>query len=219
MSLSPLSRLRNSASAPTAKAAGAASVLAATLLLSGCSTLGGDAADEPTSDAAFASTAAKKGANADKGDGASDSAAQPAADVLPADTFPEKQADGECPYLDSQWVAETNGQRITYQGVDNRFDTPACLIWSYPEEPQAVVLVREMPDEDAAIEVVDWAAPIKQTEPAEEPAGWSGGRGVIDERAVYAVQKGNVAVAVWSNQLQTVKAELIAKEAIKNLEL
>ena len=36
---------------------------------------------------------------------------------------------------------------------------------------------------------------------------------------VYAVQKGPVAVVVFSNQEQSLKAELIAKEAIKNLNL
>lgn len=193
------------------------SVLTSVALLSGCSAVesvqdslsgNSDAASSsaaPGKDKPAETTTKEKQATADSG--------------LPADTFPEVQADGECPYLDSQWIAETNGQRVTTQGIDNRFDTPACLIWSYPEEPQAVVVVRKMADEDAAIEVVDWAAPIKKTEPAEEPAGWSGGRGVVDERAVYAVQKGDVAVAVWSNQLQTFKAEKIAKEAIKNLGL
>lgn len=193
------------------------SVLTSVALLSGCSAV--ESVQDSlsgSSDAASSSAAPGKGKPAET----TTKEKQPTTDSgLPADTFPEVQADGECPYLDSQWIAETNGQRITTQGIDNRFDTPACLIWSYPEEPQAVIVVREMADEDAAIEVVDWAAPIKKTEPAEEPAGWSGGRGVVDERAVYAVQKGDVAVAVWSNQLQTFKAEQIAKEAIKNLGL
>ncbi|MDU4633562.1 DUF2020 domain-containing protein, partial [Corynebacterium sp.] len=56
------------------------------------------------------------------------------------------------------------------------------------------------------------------TEPASFD-GWEGGRGVVDEHAVYAVQKDTHAVLVWSNQQQTVKSEQIAHEAIANLGL
>jgi hypothetical protein len=75
-----------------------------------------------------------------------------------------------------------------------------------------------MPTEQAAINVVDWAAPITTTEPVDEN-GWSGGRSGNPQGAVYAVQKGPVAVVVFSNQEQSLKAELIAKETIKNLNL
>lgn len=55
---------------------------------------------------------------------------------LPIDATAEVPAgkDGwtECPYLDTQWVADTNGQRMTAVGVDERFDVPACVFWSYP---------------------------------------------------------------------------------------
>ncbi len=124
----------------------------------------------------------------------------------------------DCPYLDSQWVANTNGQRMVGQGIDSRFDTPACVFWSFPEEPQATVIVRRMPTIAAATAVVDWAAPIDTTEIVEEN-GWSGGRGNTDAGAVYAVQKDTIAVVVFSNQHQSVKAESIALESIKNLGL
>ena len=124
----------------------------------------------------------------------------------------------DCPYLDTQWVADTNGQRMTRWGVDKRFGTPACVFWSYPEEPQATVIVREMPSVDEARAVVDAAAPINETELAELD-GWSGGRGVFEEHSVFAVQKDTHAVLVWSNQLQTLKPQLIAQEAISRLGL
>lgn len=128
-----------------------------------------------------------------------------------------------CPYLDTDWVAETNGQRVTGVGIDSRFATPACVFWSYPEEPQLTVLVREMADADAAIAVVDHAAPIATTEPAEDIAGWSGGRAGAGigghDTAVYAVQKNHLAVVVDTNQEQSLKAELVAREVISNLGL
>ena len=147
---------------------------------------------------------------------------------LPHDALPEipggRGSWEECPYLDTEWVSDTNGQRTLGVGVDRRFDTPACVFWSYPEEPHLSVIVRDMPDEDAAIAVVDWAAPIDTTEPAEEPEGWSGGRagaGLVPDRvgSLYAVQKDDKAVVVFTNQDQSLKAELVAKEVIAALGL
>ena len=124
----------------------------------------------------------------------------------------------DCPYIGPGWLEETNGQRLTKQGIDTRFPTPACVFWSYQDDPQATVIVREMPTVEDARAAVDWAAPIDATEPASFD-GWEGGRGVVNEHAVYAVQKDTHAVLVWSNQQQTVKSEQIAHEAIANLGL
>lgn len=140
---------------------------------------------------------------------------------LPSDALPEvpREANTPCPYLDTEWVADTNGQKVTSQGIDERFDVPACVFWSYPDEPQLQVIIRTMPNEKAAVDVVNWAAPIDITEIAEEPEGWSGGRMGFEDRAVYAVQKANIAVVVFSNQSQSLKAELVAKEVITRLGL
>lgn len=127
--------------------------------------------------------------------------------------------------MDTNWVAETNGQRTTGVGIDTRLDTPACVFWSYAQTPpQLTVIVRDMPDEDSAAAVTDWAAPIDTTEPAEDPEGWSGGRAgaaMMPEGlptghngALYAVSKDNKAVVVFTDQEQSIKAELIAKEVI-----
>lgn len=144
----------------------------------------------------------------------------------PADAEPEVVREGstDCPYLETQFVAETNGQKVTASGIDERFDTPACVFWSYPEEPQLEVLVRHTGSEQEARDVVDNFAPVDVTDLAEEPAGWSGGRaggGVIPGRdgAVYAVAKDSVAVVVLTNQKESVKAQLIAEQAIVNLSL
>ncbi|MDK4331031.1 DUF2020 domain-containing protein [Corynebacterium accolens] len=124
----------------------------------------------------------------------------------------------DCPYIDPGWLENTNGERLTKQGIDTRFPTPACVFWSYQDNPQATVIVRDMPSVEDARAAVDWAAPIDATEPASF-AGWEGGRGLVNEQAVYAVQKDTHAVLVWSNQQQTFKSEQIAQEAIANLGL
>ncbi|MCS4490077.1 DUF2020 domain-containing protein [Corynebacterium sp. ES2775-CONJ] len=142
-------------------------------------------------------------------------------DGLAPDAHPEvpREAQDPCPYLDTEWLARTNGQKVTSMGVDSRFVTPACVYWSYPPEPQASIVVRHMPTVDQAIEVVDIAAPIADTEPVDTTDGWSGGRGGGPEGAVYAVQKGSIALVVRTNQPQSVKAELIAEEVIRQLAL
>ncbi len=138
---------------------------------------------------------------------------------LTADTLPDTQGNTDaCPYVDAEWLANTNGQRVLSQGIDTRFDPPACVFWSYGEQPQATVLIRQMPSKSEAYQVVDWAAPIASTDPVDQ-AGWSGGRGVTDSGSVYAVSKDTTAVVVFSDQQQTIKAQLIAEEAIKNLGL
>ncbi|MCT1443568.1 DUF2020 domain-containing protein [Corynebacterium sanguinis] len=136
----------------------------------------------------------------------------------------QKDPAGSCPYLDTQWVAEANGQKVTAIGVDNRFDTPACVFWSYPEEPQLTVMVRHMASPEEAMAVVDWAAPIDYTDPASEPEGWNGGRhggGAVPERigAAYSEAKGPVAVTVFTNQNESVKAQVVAEQVIANLNL
>ncbi|WP_115685678.1 DUF2020 domain-containing protein [Corynebacterium senegalense] len=136
------------------------------------------------------------------------------------DTAPEPApAPAEaCPYLVAQWLAEANGQRVTRVGVDDKFDTPACQFWSYGEQPQLTVLVRHMPTPEEAMAVVDWAAPVATTNPASQPAGWNGGRGGA-EGAVYSVAKRPVAVSVWSDQQESVKAQVVAEQVIATLGL
>ncbi|MDO4909044.1 MAG: DUF2020 domain-containing protein [Corynebacterium sp.] len=125
----------------------------------------------------------------------------------------------DCPYLDTQWVADTNGQRMIAWTTDTRFITPACVYWSYQDDPQATIIVRHMDNAEDARKVVDWAAPIDYTNPASEPAGWEGGRYGGDGRSLYAVAKDNIAVVVFSNQEQSIKAANIAKQVIQNLNL
>lgn len=127
----------------------------------------------------------------------------------------------QCPYLDGEWLQNTNGQRLTGVGLDQRFDPPACTFWSYEAEPQAQVMVRHMRTNEDAVAVVDHAAPIDSTLKALQPEGWSGGRQGGDETsgAVYAVWKDNTAVVVTTAQDQSVKAQHIAEETIRNLGL
>ena len=120
---------------------------------------------------------------------------------LPIDVAPEPVGQGGqevCPYLDGEWLQNTNGQRLTGTGTDERFDPPACVFWSYEDYPQATVMVRHMRTNSDAIAVVDHAAPVDSTLKALDPEGWSGGRrgGDGESGAVYAVWKDETAVVV-----------------------
>ncbi|WP_291313882.1 DUF2020 domain-containing protein [Corynebacterium sp. UBA2622] len=180
---------------------------AAALVLAGCA--GGSDAPSPTPEPPLADAPA------------------PAPDQgLPVDAMPATDRAGftECPYLDTQWVADTNGQRVTGAGTDTRFDTPACQFWSYPEEPQLTVVVRHMRSPEEARAVVDWATPVAVTDPASQPSGWNGGRAGGGQvpgyaGAIYSVAKGPVAVSVWSNQQESVKTQAVAEETIARLGL
>lgn len=134
--------------------------------------------------------------------------------------LPPRDAQDPCPYLpDRQWVSDALGEMTLGQGVDTRFDTPACVFWSYNEDPSLQVIVRHFANEDLARQAVDFYAPIDSTSPASKPLGWNGGRGSFPGMSVYAVQKENVAVITISNQEQTVKVQGAAEEVIKNLGL
>lgn len=187
------------------------------LAVSGCGTSSSsDASDAPE---------ASGSAPADNAAAATDEA-QPAPAPLPFDALPVTDRNDwvGCPYLDTQFVAETNGQKVTGVGLDERFDPPACQFWSYPEEPQLTVIVRRTASPQEAMEVVDWAAPVDVTAPADEPEGWNGGRhggGEVPGRigAAYAVASGPIAVVVFTNQDESVKAQLIAEHVIATLGL
>ncbi|WP_448854372.1 DUF2020 domain-containing protein [Corynebacterium frankenforstense] len=200
--------------------------------LSACVALGAVAALTAcaTQEAREIDDAAPTTAATDVAVGAPDSADPGAAapDGLPVAADPEvpggRDNGAACPYLDAEWVARTNGQKVTGQGTDARFTTPACVFWSYGEDPQLQVSVRHMPSPEEATAVVNRAAPIERTNPAEEIDGWSGGRagGELVEApwgALYAVAKGPMAVVVFSDQAQSVKAEAVAREVIANLGL
>lgn len=189
-----------------------AALVAASLSLSACST---DSSTAPEETAGEETTAQETTA--------ADAPATIHDQGLPIDATPDIEATraafDPCPYLDGAWLENANGQKLTNHGVDNRFDTPACVFWSFEDVPQAVVTVRTMATDEEATAVVDCAAPIDTTDPADLPGGWMGGRSGNEEGAVFAVQKDNIAVVVRSAQQQSVKAETIAEEVIKNLQL
>ncbi|WP_410616352.1 DUF2020 domain-containing protein [Amycolatopsis sp. lyj-109] len=167
----------------------------AVALLAGCSAtiVTGTAVPGPT---ASASTAAGAG--------------------LPPD--PQPGATEDCPYLGSEFVAESNGQHVSKVRVSADQPHPACFFYRPDGKVQLTVRVY-VGDEKTATALVNKAAPLDSSNPASDPSGWKGGYLSTDDGAVYAVAKGAVAVIAATNQKQSVKARTVVKKAIAALKL
>lgn len=130
---------------------------------------------------------------------------------------PEPATDGPCPYLDKAFVEDTNGQKVSKTKTSTD-QPPTCFFYALNGKTQLTVRVF---NGDAAVAeaLVDQAAPIDTSNPAEEPAGWKGGYQQTDGGSVYAVAKGGHAVVVTSNQEQSIKGRTITTEAIAGLRI
>ncbi|MGW4058900.1 DUF2020 domain-containing protein [Amycolatopsis sp. NPDC004747] len=167
----------------------------AVALLAGCSAtiVTGTAAPSPPS----ASTAAGTGS-------------------LPPD--PQPGATEDCPYLGSEFVADSNGQHVSKVRVSADQPHPACFFYRPDGKIQLTVRVY-VGDAKTATALVNKAAPLDSSNPASDPSGWKGGYLSTDDGAVYAVAKGATAVIATTNQKQSVKARKVVKETISTLKL
>ncbi|NIH77632.1 DUF2020 domain-containing protein [Amycolatopsis viridis] len=123
---------------------------------------------------------------------------------------------GTCPYLETSFVADANGQHVSKVEVSADEPHPACFFYALSGKLQLSVRVYTG-DPAVAKGLVDQAAPVDTSNPAEDPPGWQGGYGTKPDGAVYAVAKGGTAVIVTTNQQQTVKARSVARQAIARL--
>jgi UPF0176 protein len=137
-------------------------------------------------------------------------------DSLPPD--PQPGATEDCPYLGSEFVAESNGQHVSKVRVSADQPHPACFFYRPDGKVQLTVRVY-VGDAKTATALVNKAAPVDTSNPASDPSGWKGGYLSSDDGAVYAVAKGASAVVVTTNQKQSVKARTVAKKAIAALKL
>jgi UPF0176 protein len=130
---------------------------------------------------------------------------------------PQATADGPCPYLDKSAVEDANGQRVGEVKI-SADQPPACFF--YRPDGNVQMSIRVYTGEPAVAKgLVDAAAPIATSNPAELSGGWKGGAEAKDASAVYAVAKEATAVIVVTNQEQTLKAKLIAQQVITELGL
>lgn len=150
------------------------------------------------------------------------------ASLPPPPPVPTPAVRANCPYLNSDFVAETNGQHVSGVKISAGDGQPHPSCFFYRPDGKVQVSVRVyVGDTRLAQSIVDQAAPIATSDPADQPAGWQGGllsggyNGMNDPSgsAVYAVYKGGDAVVVTVNQAQSIKARRIAEQAISALGL
>jgi hypothetical protein len=139
-----------------------------------------------------------------------------AARPLPAD--PQPTGAGPCPYLDTSFVADANGQRVLRVQTSADKPHPACFFYAATGQLQLRAWVYAG-DPVVATALVDRAAPVNTSNPATDPPGWQGGYEQTDNGAVYAVAKAGTAVIVTTDQKQTIKARTVTKQAITALGL
>jgi UPF0176 protein len=141
-----------------------------------------------------------------------------AATTLALPPSPEPAADEPCPYLDTEFVAQANGQRVSNVEVSADEPHPACFFHALNGRIQLATRVY-VGDPAVAVGLVDQAAPVDTANPADRPVGWQGGYEATEDGAVYAVAKDGTAVVVSTNQGQSVKARVVAVEVIETLGL
>lgn len=126
---------------------------------------------------------------------------------------------GVCPYLPSRAAADLNGQLVASVRLDPAYDPPACFFLIGDGSVQLSVWVFRAASSAQATAAVNRAAPIADSDPADEPSGWTGGRRGGPKGAVYAVAKDAVAVVVTTNQDQSIKAQRVTEGVIGTLGL
>jgi len=136
--------------------------------------------------------------------------------VPPPDPTPAR--DGRCPYLDTDFAAETNGQQVSKVRL-SADEPPACFFYRGNGDEQLRVQVLAAADPAVAKALVDRVTPVATSDPASLDGGWEGGRQPTATGAVFAVAKGGAAVVVVTNQKQTIKATVIAERVITTLGL
>ncbi|KAA9166722.1 DUF2020 domain-containing protein [Amycolatopsis acidicola] len=148
----------------------------------------------------------------------SSASAPPASAAVQVPPDPQPTADGPCPYLETSFIADANGQHVSKVRTSADQPHPACFFYALSGQLQLTVRVY-VGDTAVAKALVDQSAPVNSSNPATDPAGWSGGYQPTGNGAVYAVSKAGTAVVVTTNQKQTVKARTVAKQTISALGL
>lgn len=158
-----------------------------------------------------------------RGAGPASSTAPPPTSTTTAVTTPPAPvpaATTSCPYLSIGVVQNANGQHVGKVRISAAHSgtPPSCFFYRYDDRLQVAVRIYRASTAQART-VVNAAAPVATSDKAQEPAGWQGGSQPTKTGAVYAVAKGGTAVVVTTNQAQTIKAKVLAVDAIKALKL
>ena len=134
---------------------------------------------------------------------------------------------GECPYLSADVVSVITGQHHGDTQLVEFEPHPMCVFYRSDGGLMGSVRIIEAANPQQAVAAVNQHVPIADSQPASQPAGWSGGSitsaGQMTQdsnaKSVYAVSKGNIAVIAEENESPSIKARVMAVCAIYGLKL
>ena len=134
---------------------------------------------------------------------------------------------GDCPYLAADVVSEITGQHHGPTQIVVVTPYPICQFYRSDGGWMASVRIVAADSPGAAVAAVNQHVPIEGSQPANQPAGWTGGSKSVGQKVAdctdchswYAVSKGRIAVVAEQNETPSIKARSIAICAIVNLKL
>lgn len=143
----------------------------------------------------------------------------PPSHVAVPPVLPPSTSAAACPFVDTDEVQNDNGQHVGSVKISSMSDgQPHPVCYFYRPDGHLELTIRVYVGSAAvATAVVNQAAPISTSDPANQPSGWNGGSMALPKGAVYAISKGGTAIVVISNQLQTIKCRLVATAVVAKL--
>ena len=147
--------------------------------------------------------------------------------AAPRATAEPPPVDGDCPYLDADVVSDITGQHHGQTRLIQLDPHPMCVFYRSDGDRMGSVRVIQAASAAAAAAAVDQHVPIAGSQPATQPAGWTGGSRTSsgqmtqDSQAtsVYAVSKGTIAIVAEEDESPSLKARVMAVCAIYGLGL
>lgn len=145
----------------------------------------------------------------------------------PKATAEPPAAAAECPYLSADVVSDITGQHHGQTQLVALEPHPMCVFYRSDGGRMGSVRVIRAASAAAAVAAVNQHVPIAGSQPASQPAGWSGGSRTSPGQmtqdssalSVYAVSKGTIAIVAEEDESPSLKARLMAVCAIYGLGL
>ncbi len=124
-------------------------------------------------------------------------------------------------------VSDITGQHHGQTQIVALSPQPMCIFYRSDGGRMGSVQVIRAGSPQAAVAAVNQHVPIAGSQPATQPAGWTGGSVTTpgqmtqdsEARSVYAVSKGSIAVVAEENESPSLKARVMAVCAIYGLRL
>ncbi len=145
----------------------------------------------------------------------------------PKPTVTPAAVTGDCPYLSADVVSDITGQHHGPSELVNFQPHPMCVFYRSDGGLMGSVRIIQAANPQQAVAAVNQHVPIADSQPASQPAGWSGGSTTTPGQmtqdstagSVYAVSRGNIAVVAEENESPSIKARVMAVCAIYGLKL